>query len=231
MISNDFRDSINFMELLQQIRRHLYLFIIAVLVAGAVGYAISAYLITPEYESAVMMIVNTKQENTTVVTNDNITSAKNLVSTYSIIVKSNTVLDQIIDRLDLDMDYGELYNMISVSAVDDTQIMRIAVRSEDPKVATQIVEQVSEIAPDIIVDAAEAGSCKVISKVMESEEPVSPNVTRNTVLAMILGLMFAIIFVVLRAVTKEVRIIDDGDVQRFLDLPVIGVIPEVEGTK
>jgi capsular polysaccharide biosynthesis protein len=219
------------MELLQQIRRHLYLFIIAVLVAGAVGYAISAYLITPEYESAVMMIVNTKQENTTVVTNDNITSAKNLVSTYSIIVKSNTVLDQIIDRLDLDMDYGELYNMISVSAVDDTQIMRIAVRSEDPKVATQIVEQVSEIAPDIIVDAAEAGSCKVISKVMESEEPVSPNVTRNTVLAMILGLMFAIIFVVLRAVTKEVRIIDDGDVQRFLDLPVIGVIPEVEGTK
>lgn len=231
MATNQIRDTIDIMELLNQLKKHLFFIIVVVLLAGAIGYGVSAYLITPKYESAVMMIVNTKQENTTVVTNDNITSARNLVSTYSIIVKSNTVLDQVADNLDLNMDYGTLYNMVSVSAVDNTQIMRITARHEDPKVARAVIEQIAEIAPDIIVDAAEAGSCKVISKVMSSTSAVSPNIIRNVALAMILGLLFAMIIVVLRVLTKEVRIVDDGDVKRFLDLPVIGVVPEVGGSK
>lgn len=222
------RDDIYLADLMRQLKRYIPVFIIAIFLFGMIGFCVSKFLITPKYESAVMMIVNTKQENTTAVTNDNITSAQNLVNTYSVIVKSNTVLDQVIDKLKLNMDYRTLYDMVYVNAVDDTQIMRVAVRDTDPARGEKIVSELAKIAPDIIVDAAEAGSCKVISKVATGEKPVYPSTKRNTAVAMAIGLLLAIVFAVLREMTKETHIVDDLDVQKYLGLPIIAVIPEVE---
>ena len=222
------RDDIYLADLMRQLKRYIPVFIIAIFLFGMIGFCVSKFLITPKYESAVMMIVKTKQENTTAVTNDNITSAQNLVNTYSVIVKSNTVLDQVIDKLKLNMDYRTLYDMVYVNAVDDTQIMRVAVRDTDPARGEKIVSELAKIAPDIIVDAAEAGSCKVISKVATGEKPVYPSTKRNTAVAMAIGLLLAIVFAVLREMTKETHIVDDLDVQKYLGLPIIAVIPEVE---
>ena len=225
------RDDLYLVDLMRQLKRYTPVFAVAILLFGMIGFCVSKFLITPKYESAVMMIVNTKQENTTAVTNDNITSAQNLVNTYSVIIKSNTVLDQVIDKLKLDMDYRSLYDMVYVNAVDDTQIMRVAVRDTDPARGEKIVSELAKIAPDIIVDAAEAGSCKVISKVATGEKAVYPSTKRNTAVAIAIGLLLSIVFAVLREMTKETHIVDDLDVQKYLGLPIVAVIPEVEGSK
>ena len=92
-----------------------------------------------------------------------LTTAKNLVATYGIIVKSDTVLDQVIEELGLDMTYEQLADRVSVSAVDSTQVMQISVQDENPAEAKAIVGKIVEIAPDVIQEAVEAGSVKVIS--------------------------------------------------------------------
>ena len=163
----------------------------ATIVFGIAGFFGTKYLITPQYEASVNMIVNTKQENTSAVSNDNITSAKNLVSTYAIIIKSNTVLNQVIDNLGLDMDYDTLQKKVTVTAVNDTQVMRVAVKDPDPYLAARIVRSISRVSPDVIVDSVEAGSCKVISQVDEPKAPVSPSITKNTSVAALLGLGFS----------------------------------------
>lgn len=222
------KDTFDLMDLFQQIKKYFWVLILAMIVFGGIGYLCSVFFMEPMYESAITMIVNTKQDNTAVVTNDNITSAQNLVSTYSVIVKSNTVLNQVIADLDLDMNYKDMENNVYVNAVDDTQIMRIAVRDSDRKLSAKIVNKIAEIAPDIIVETVEAGSCKVISQVMTGDDPVTPNVPKNVLLASAAGLMFAIIFITLFTLFKEKKILDDNDIQKYIDLPVLGVIPEVE---
>ena len=146
------KDTFDLMDLFQQIKKYFWVLILAMIVFGEIGFLCSVFFMEPMYESAITMIVNTKQDNTAVVTNDNITSAQNLVSTYSVIVKSNTVLNQVIADLDLDMNYKDLENNVYVNAVDDTQIMRIAVRDSDRKLSAKIVNKIAEIAPDIIVE-------------------------------------------------------------------------------
>lgn len=225
----DLRDTFDLLELIQQVKKYLWIVILATFVMGCIGFMVSKYFIEPEYEAATTMIVNTKQDNTTVVTNDNITSAQNLVSTYAVIVKSNTVLEQVIRSLNLDMTYDELEDHVYVNAVDDTQIMRVAVRNSDRELAGKIVESISNIAPDIIVDTVEAGSCKVISKVKISSRPVTPNVKKNTLLMAALGFMLSIVFVVIMTLFRVKKIVDDNDVQKQIGLTVLGVIPEVEG--
>lgn len=222
------QDSFDLLDFLKQIKKNLIFLILAMILTGSAGFCISKYLIEAQYESAVMMIVNTRQDNSGTVTNDNIQSAQNLVSTYSIIVKSNSVLNEAIQKLDLPMDYEELKQKVYINAVDDTQVMRVAVRDSDPKRAENILKEIVKIAPDRIVDAVEAGSCKVISQAVTGNSPVEPNVIKNTMLAAAIGLVLSVMIVAMVQLFSIKKIIDDDDVQKYIGLPVLGVIPEVE---
>ena len=218
---------IDLLELFRALMKNIVMIIIVTILFAAVGFGYSKFLITPQYEASVNMIVNTRSEGATNVTNDNITSAKNMVSTYAIIIKSNTVLNEVIENLGLDMKYGELAEKVSVAAVNSTQVMKVVVQDPDPQLAAQIVEQIISIAPDAIVEAVEAGSCKVISDVVAGEYPVSPSVMKYTALFAMVGLVLSAGLVILKELFSN-YIEDDADVAKYLGLPVLGVIPEVE---
>ena len=220
-------EEIDLREVFILLKNNIALILVATIVFGIAGFFGTKYLITPQYEASVNMIVNTKQENTSAVSNDNITSAKNLVSTYAIIIKSNTVLNQVIDNLGLDMDYDTLQKKVTVTAVNDTQVMRVAVKDPDPYLAARIVRSISRVSPDVIVDSVEAGSCKVISQVDEHKAPVSPSITKNTSVAALLGLVISIAIVFVKYFFSN-YIVDDDDVQKYLGIPVLGVIPQTE---
>lgn len=217
-----------FMELLMALKEKIAVILIAAIVAALAGWSVSAFLLTPKYEASINMIVNTRTDMTGNVTNDNISSAQNLVDTYAIIIKSNTVLNQVIDTLGLDTDYKGLYEQVSVNAINNTQVMKIAARSEDPEEAKRIVQTISEIAPDIVTSAVEAGSCKVVSQVYVNDKPISPDILQNTVIAGFLGLLIAIAIIVLLELMND-YIVDDVDIEKKLGIPALGVIPDVEG--
>lgn len=218
---------IDLLELFHALMKNIVMIIVTTVLFAAVGFCYSKFLIVPQYEASVNMIVNTRSEGATNVTNDNITSAKNMVSTYAIIIKSNTVLNQVIDNLQLDMKYGQLAEKIEVGSVNSTQVMRVAVQDADPQLAKQIVEQIADIAPGVIVEAVEAGSCKVISDVEVGEDPVSPSVKKYFAIFAMVGLVLSAGLVVLKELLSN-YIEDDADVAKHLGLPVLGVIPEVE---
>ena len=215
------------LELLMALKEKAVAIAAVGLVCALLGYLGSAFLIPHKYEASIDMIVNTKTELTVGITNDNIASAQSLVDTYAIIIKSNKVLNQVIDDLKLGYSYQELYEKVHVDAINNTQVMKIAVQETDPELAKEIAETIALVAPDIIVDAVEAGSCKVISQVECSEDPVSPNVLFNTAVLCFLGLLVSVGVVVLKELLQD-SIADEQDVQRKLGLPVLSVIPSVE---
>ena len=51
--------------------------------------------------------------------------------------------------------------------------MKITVQSDSPEWARQVCEQIITVAPDVIKEAVEAGSVKVISNPSLATEPVS----------------------------------------------------------
>lgn len=229
-MSDNMEIEINLVELTNALKRKLIWIIFTVLVGAGVGFALAAVVITPQYEASINMIVNTRSDNMTTVTNDNITSAKNLVSTYAIIIKSNIVLNKVINNLGLTVSNAELADEVSISAINATQVMKISVRDKDAELAGKIVTQIAEIAPDIIVEAVEAGSCKVISEVEVGDRPVSPKKTRYTALFAFLGLIVSSGIVIGREILSN-YIVDDVDVEKKIGLPVLGVIPQVEESR
>ena len=157
-MENEEYDTIDLLEVLNAVRQHLAILILCTLAAAIAGFAVSKFAMTPQYESSALMIVNTRQDTTSNVTSDQINSATKLVSTYSIIIKSDTVLQQVINDLGLSLNYSELKNRVTVDAVDDTQVMKITVRSNNPEWAQQVCNKITEVSPDVILEAVEAGS-------------------------------------------------------------------------
>lgn len=227
MVDAEEYDTIDLLEVLEIVRQHILVVILVTVLAAAAGFGVSRFLMVPQYEASALMIVNTRQDATANVTSDQINSATKLVSTYSIIIKSDTVLQQVINNLGLSLTYPHLQDRVTVSAVDDTQVMQITVRSDNPEWARQVCEQITQISPDVILESVEAGSVKLISQAAANPDPVSPNVMRNTAVAGLLGLVLTLGVIILREMLDN-KIKSEDDVRKYLELPVIGVIPDYE---
>ena len=229
-MENEEYDTIDLLEVLNAVRQHIAVLILCTLATAIAGFAITHFLITPQYESSALMIVNTRQDTTSTVTIDQINSATKLVSTYSIIIKSDTVLQQVIDDLGLSLSYSDLKGRVTVSAVDDTQVMKTTVRSNNPECARQVCDGITAVSPDVILEAVEAGSVKVISQASYSDVPVSPNIKKNTMLGAMVGLVLCLGVILLQVILDN-KINTEEDVAKYLDMTVVGVIPVYEGGK
>ena len=107
-------ETIDLMELARLLWAHIVQIVAAAVAAALICLLVCMFALTPKYQASINMIVNTRQDNSSTFTSDNFNSAKNLISTYAVIIKGNTVLNEVIDKLDLDMTYAELYDMVEV---------------------------------------------------------------------------------------------------------------------
>ena len=219
-------ETIDLMELARLLWAHAVQIVAVAVAAALICLLVCMFALTPKYQASVNMIVNTRQDTTATFTSDNFNSAKNLIGTYAVIIKGNTVLNEVIDTLGLDMTYGELYSMVNVADVDSTQIMKITVTDTDAKRAGEIVQTIADIVPDVLVEKVEAGSCKTVSDVSINPNKVFPQTQKYVVLAALLGAVVVCGILILAHLLHD-TVVDDEDVQKKLGLPMLGLIPEV----
>lgn len=220
-------DTIDLRQLFEIVRRNLLLIVAVTLLFAVSGYLGTTFLITPQYEASAMLVVNSRegQQMQGSVTYDSLNSAKQLVETYSVILKSDTVLNQTIEDLGLSLTYDQLAAKVSITAVNDTQVMKITVQDADANLAKDIVSNIVEQAPDVIINTVKAGSVEVVSDASANPDPVSPSKARNTALAGILGCVLVIGILFMKSLFNN-RIMTESDISQKLALPILGVIPD-----
>ena len=138
---------IDLMLIVKALLGNLKYVVLVTVLFGILGYFASIMLVTPIYEAGAKMIVNTRKDENQNVTNDQINSAKNLVNTYAVIIRSRDVLNQVIADLKLPVTYGQLASSISVRAVNETQVMQITVQHPNRDTALAVAAKLLEVAP------------------------------------------------------------------------------------
>ncbi|MGB4186161.1 MAG: Wzz/FepE/Etk N-terminal domain-containing protein, partial [Caldicoprobacterales bacterium] len=122
-------ETMDLREILQIIYKRLWFIILVTLVCIISSGIISIFVLDSIYEaSTTLMVSKTRDDQSSNLQYNDILMNQKLVKTYSEIVKSNRVLEKVIEQLDLDMTTGDLKNKIQVSSVSDTEIIRIAVQ-------------------------------------------------------------------------------------------------------
>ncbi len=229
-------DALNLAELLQIMRRKLVLILCCTVGFGAAALIYTIFFITPQYQSFATLIVNNQNtaSNSTSITNDQINSAKQLVDTYAVILKSDTVMDTVISRLNLRSREGfstvttaQLASMVSITQVDSTPVMRIAATTPNATLSTEIVSEIVDVAPELIIQTVKAGSVEVITSPRAKDGRVSPSNKKNTLLGAVIGFVLAVLFAILLSKLDQTVKTGDDIVKNF-NLPVLGIIPSYE---
>lgn len=222
---------IDLWELFQILLKNWLWILLSTLGCAILGLLITMFLITPKYRAEATMIVNTRQDQTATVTNDQITSAQKLVDTYSIIIRSRRVIDPIMEKLNIEDEYEDFVETILVESVNDTQVMSIQVENKDPEIALQVVQEIVDRAPGAIISTVEAGSVNVVSEpYVNSEVPVSPSKLKNTAIAAFIGLFISSgAFLLIAFLDNTFK--SEEDIQKQLGLVTIGIIPTTESCK
>lgn len=219
--------NINISELISLLKQNVFLLAGLCLIFGLTGFGAAKFAMTPVYEAEAKMIVNTGKEEGIDITSDQITSAKNLVGTYSIIIRSRTVLMPVIENLNLSFGYEELQKKVTVTAMEGTQVMEITARDSNPELAEKIVAEILKISPQIIMDTVEAGSVKTIEGAYQSGKEVAPDKLKITVISALLGFMTAVVIITFRFWSDNTYR-SAQDIEEDIGIPVLGKIPSME---
>lgn len=145
------------MELTQILFQHWIWIAATTVLCAAAGLLFTIFGMTPQYQAEATMIVNNRQDQTVSITNDQLVSAQKLVDTYSIIITNRGVIEPIMKNLNIEEDYEDFIENISVKALNNTQVMSIKVKNPDPQVALEIVTQIVQRVPEVITSTIEAG--------------------------------------------------------------------------
>ena len=221
-------ETIELRELLEILLKRKLLIIIMTVLCTVAGGVYSVFLITPMYNAETTMMVNGAKNMTDIASSLDIGSinlSQKLVVTYGEIVKSRIVLEQTIDSLKLDMTYEQLLRKTTAQQLGGTEILKIAVQDEDPEQAAVIANKISDVFVKEVMRILKVNNVETIDKAIPIEKPVNVKTALNIAIAMILGLMLGV-FTAFVFEYMDNTIKTENDVQKHLDLPVLGLIPD-----
>ena len=208
--------------------KHLKKFIIPMVVVGVLAVAgILFYDLsvkTPLYTASTTVVLAQSAANETATTTLNdINVNQKLVSTYSEIVKSRRVLQQAIDELGLDMTAEQLAKQVKVSAIDDTEIIRISVAYADQSRAAEITDKIAEIFTKEIADIYKLNNVNILDEAKTPEKPSNDTTIRDTAIAALIAVfgVMAIAFVIFYF---DDTVKYNEDLEKAIQMPIAGRI-------
>lgn len=221
-------ETISLQELFATLKKRLGLIIIltalAIIIAGVVSYN----FLTPIYQTNTQILVNQEKSEAAALLNQNIQTDLQLINTYSVIIKSPAILDQVSDQLALDLNADQLTNKITVSNAENSQVVNISVQDPDPAIAVDIANTTAAVFQEEIQELMKVDNVSILSfaVVKENQAAVSPNPMLNMAIAAVVGLMLGVgIAFLLEYLDTSMK--NEQDIEDVLDMPLLGVISPI----
>ena len=197
--------------------------IVSILAIGATVFYDLA-IKTPKYKtSTTIVLAQQTSENTSQSTLNDININQKLVTTYSEIVKSKLVLQQVIDELSLDTNVDALSKHITVTAVDDTEILKITVEDGNQSLAAQIANKIADVFSKEIKNIYKLDNVSTIDHA-QIPEKVSNNTTIRDGLIALLISIFGVTAIAFIIYYFDDTVKYSEDLETKIGLPVAGKI-------
>lgn len=200
------------------------------ILCGIIAFVGSVMLLTPEYQASALFYVNNSSvsigDASLSISNGDITTSKNLVNSYIVILKSRATLLDVIDYADSNRTYGQLLSMISASDVDGTEVFRVTVTSTDPEEAKTLANAIAYVIPKRIGSIIEGSSAKVVDYAVLPKSPSSPSNMKNMFLGLVIGFALSAGFVILVEIF-DVSIKDEEDLTNCCSYPILATVPNM----
>lgn len=214
---------INLLEIIGYLMPRSWVLLLCGMICAVLAALYTMFCVIPMYTTNTSMYVMNRQSDSVITTSD-ISSSTSLTNDYMELIKSRTVLETVIEDLNLDMTYKTLLSNVSVSTKSNTRVMVISVANPDPELACKIANELREIAAKRIQEVMKVEMVSVVDEAFVPANPSSPNLKENVVIAAIAGIvMSTMVYVISYLMNDKISTVEH--VEKYLGLSVIGVLP------
>lgn len=199
------------------------------LFTALIAFMYTKFVVTPTYASTTKIYVLSKQNNDNITYSD-LQMGMQLTKDYAELIQSRFVLEEVIEQLGLNMGYGTLKGKVNVTTPTDTRIIAIKVTDTNPVRAMEIANAIREAASVHIQNVMDIEAINVVETADVPTGKASPSVGKNTMIGGMLG-VFVIAAIAVIAYLANDTIKTAEDVERYLELSTLAIIPLNEGEK
>lgn len=224
---------IDLLKLVKDLLHRAWAVILAAVICAAGAFSYTQFRITPMYQSTALMYVNNSTvslSNGFSISPGELAAAQSLVETYKVILTSRNTLNEVIRRANLNYTYEQLKSMVSASAINETEVFNVNVVNADPEKAELIANTIAEVLPEKIADIVDGSSVRIVDYAVVPSHSISPNVTKNTAMGLLLG-AFASAAVIVLISLMDTTIESEEYLTQNFEVPVLSVIPEFSSAK
>ena len=220
------KTEIDLIDLAWALLDKIHYIVLCFLIGAVIMNAYSYFLVRPTYKSTAKMYVVSASKNS-VVDLDALNIGTSLTADYEQLMLSYPVLEQVINKLNLDMDSDTLAKMITLENPTDTRILNINVVSTDPKSARDIANTLMDVSVDYLPKTMSTNAPNVAQKAKLADHKDGPSYTKYTMIGALAGAFLYCMYLVVKYLMDD-TIHTADDMEKYFDIVPLAVIPDVE---
>ena len=200
--------------------------ILIVAIFMVIGVIYSIGFVTPMYESytTLLLVKGEESEKSDSITTTDLTLNSKLVPTYRELIRSKDVLRQVISSLNIDITEEEIKDHITVTSVEDTELIEISVENKDPANAAKIANEMAKVFTEKVAELYKINNVHVIDEAEIESTPSNINHAKNIVIFAFIGLVISVGYVLIASML-DTTIKTAEDVEKLFKIPVLANIP------
>nr|WP_263324284.1 Wzz/FepE/Etk N-terminal domain-containing protein [Neobacillus sp. Marseille-Q6967] len=225
-------ETIDLREILQTLKKRLYLILAITLLAGTASGLISYFYLTPIFQSSTKLLINQTKDDQSTVNSSEIQVQANLqlIDTYNEIIKSSRILDKVAEKLNSGITAEQLNDQITIAKSENSQVVTIIVKDPSATQAAEIADTTAEVFQTEIVKIMKVDNVNILDSSKVNDSPVEPNPLMNIAIALVVGLM-AGVFLAFLLEYFDRTLKNEQDIERELGLPILGNIAIIDDVK
>ena len=221
-------EEINLRDLLSYFKKHLILFIVMVLFVVSAGTIYSVFILKPEYKSQATVILSSDKSKNTV--QSEINANKNLIDTYTEVVKSHRVLDRVKSEMQIEDTYEQLVKKVTVASLKDTEIISISVVDLNKNHSYSLANKIADTFTDEIGQIYNDKSVNVLDRAVEPQKPYNVDIVKQEAIYAAAGIVLATAVIFLMFYFDR-TIKTTEQIEQLFKLPIYGKVRKLETEK
>lgn len=179
-------DTTNIKEFLIYLKKYIPAIILVTILAILGTFFYDKKIKTPIYQSTAKVVLVQQNENATMTSSaalNDYTVNQKLASTYTEIAKSELVLNQVVNDLNLSITAKELNKNLTVATVEGTTILTISVKDRSADEATKIANKVAEVFTKEVSEIYKLDNISLLDEAKTTGTAVNNTLTRDLIIA------------------------------------------------
>lgn len=224
-------ESIKIQDIIDALKDRWQLIVCITLIATIFSAAFSFFVIKPKYKASTKLFIGKESDDkNSNYSNNDVQMYQKLLKTYADVITTRDLIEEAFNKDNIEMSPDTALSRLTVTPKTDTQILEISYTSGDKQECKDVVESVTNRFIEISSELISNSNVRVIEKATLPKSPISPNKKLNIAVAFMLGLIIgAGLAILLEFLDNTFK--DKEQVEKILDLPVLGSIPNSEIVK